>query len=172
MIDSPYSTPHDVSIVLNRAQQELAAIRSGNYPAIKTSVESFGQYDTVFVGYPIWHGSMATPMQAFLHNHRDKLTDKYIALFATSGSSDIASSVSEARALCPGATVINETLHLTSNTISQMANNVTAWLEQIGAKRGSNGDNPGVASQEINITVGSHCNTGEKLLNRSVKRNA
>jgi flavodoxin len=165
--ETPYE--NDYNAMLNRAQQELSAIRSGNYPAIKTSVENFDEYDTVFVGYPIWYSSMATPMQTFLHNHRDKLSGKHIALFATSGSSGISSSVSEARALCPGATVINETLHLTSNTMSQMANNVTAWLEQIGAKRGSNGDNPGVASQKINITIGSRVLTATLVKNSSTE---
>ena len=91
--------------MLNRAQEELAAIRQGNYPAIKTSVEDFGNYDIVFVGYPIWYGSMATPMQTFLHNHASKLAGKRIALFASSGSSGISASVDEARTLCSGATL-------------------------------------------------------------------
>ena len=55
---TPYES--DYNGMLNRAQEELAAIRQGNYPAIKTSVEDFGNYDIVFVGYPIWYGSMAT----------------------------------------------------------------------------------------------------------------
>lgn len=89
--------------MLDRAQSELAAIRLGNYPAIRTSVESFELYDVIFVGYPIWYGSMATPMQTFRHEHATKLAGKRIALFATSGSSGISSSVSEAQALCTSA---------------------------------------------------------------------
>lgn len=58
----------DYNAMLERAQSELAAIRQGNYPFIKTSVENFDGYDWVFVGYPIWHGS---------------------ALLTVSGSSDI-----------------------------------------------------------------------------------
>jgi flavodoxin len=163
--ETPYD--NDYSVMLNRAQQELAAIRAGNYPSIKTSAESFEQYDTVFVGYPIWYGSMATPMQTFLHRHRDKLTGKHIALFATSGSSGISSSVSEARSLCSGAIVLNETLHLTSSSMSQMANRVTAWLEQIGAKRGSNGNNP--TGGTMKITVGSRELTATLVQNSSTE---
>lgn len=88
---------NDYDAMLSRAQSKLEAIRQGNYPAIRTSVESFDQYDMIFVGYPIWYGSMATPMQTFLHNHAEKLSGKRITLFATSGSSGILSSVSEAR---------------------------------------------------------------------------
>ena len=61
----PYD--NDYNAMLERAQEELAAIRQGNFPPVKTSMESFDDYDIVFVGYPIWYGSMATPMQTFLH---------------------------------------------------------------------------------------------------------
>lgn len=140
----------DYNAMLSRAQSELAAIRQGNYPAIKTSVESFEKYDIIFVGYPIWYGSMATPMQTFLHEHATKLAGKRIALFATSGSSGISSSVSEARALCTGVT-FTETLLLTSSTLAQMAGRVATWLESLGAGREDNNNNE---SMKMNITVG------------------
>lgn len=140
----------DYNAMLSRAQSELAAIRQGNYPAIKTSVESFEKYDIIFVGYPIWYGSMATPMQTFLHEHATKLAGKRIALFATSGSSGISSSVSEARALCTGVT-FTETLLLTSSTLAQMAGRVATWLESLGAGREDNNNN---GSMKMNITVG------------------
>ena len=139
----------DYNAMLSRAQSELAAIRQGNYPAIKTSVESFEKYDIIFVGYPIWYGSMATPMQTFLHEHATKLAGKRIALFATSGSSGISSSVSEARALCTGVT-FTETLLLTSSTLAQMAGRVATWLESLGASREDNNNE----SMKMNITVG------------------
>lgn len=94
---------NDYNAMLDRAQSELAVIRLGNYPAIRTSVESFELYDVIFVGYPIWYGSMATPMQTFRHEQATKLAGKRIALFATSGSSGISSSVCEAQALCTSA---------------------------------------------------------------------
>ena len=132
---TPYES--DYNGMLNRAQEELAVIRQGNYPAIKTSVEDFGNYDIVFVGYPIWYGSMGTPMQTFLHNHASKLAGKRIALFASSGSSGISASVDEARTLCSGAT-FTETLLLTSSTLSQMGNRIRTWLETLGASRENN----------------------------------
>ena len=61
--ETPYD--NDYNSMLSRAQAELAAIRQGDYPPIKTSVGNFDAYDLVFVGYPIWHGSMATPMLTF-----------------------------------------------------------------------------------------------------------
>lgn len=130
--ETPYD--EDYNSMLERAQSELSAIRQGTYPAIATSVESFEDYDIVFVGYPIWYGSMATPMQSFLHNHADLLAGKQLALFASSGSSGISTSVDEAHALVPEAS-FTETLHLTSSTLGDMENRIPAWLEQLGASR-------------------------------------
>lgn len=148
----PYD--NDYNAMLERAQEELAAIRQGNYPPIKTSVDKFDEYDIIFIGYPIWHSSMATPMQTFLHSHASKLADKRIALFATSGSSGISTSASEAHNFCPSTTFIEQTLLLTSSTLSQIATRVPAWLDEIGATR-QEPDIPDVTSMKINITVGN-----------------
>ena len=144
---------NEYNAMLERSREELAAIRQGNYPPIKTSIESFDDYDIVFVGYPIWYGSMATPMQTFLHTHASKLTGKRIALFATSGSSSISASVSEARSLCPDATIIDRTLLLTSSGLSQMATRVPSWLEEVGASR-EESETPDETSLKMKISVG------------------
>ena len=153
---------NDYNAMLERSQKELAAIRQGNYPPIKTTMEKFDDYDIVFVGYPIWYGSMATPMQTFLHSHASKLAGKRIALFATSGSSGISTSVNEARNLCPDATIIEETLLLTSSTLSQMATRVPAWLEEIGASR----EEPEVVSLKVKISV------GDRIISATMEDNA
>lgn len=148
------TTPYeeDYNTMLQRAQQEQAAIEQGNYPAINTSIDNLEQYDIIFIGYPIWYGHMATPIQTFLHNHADKLKGKRIALFASSGSSGISTSVTEARRLCPDAT-FTETLLLTSGSLSQMQTRITAWLEQIQAKYPNN-NNPENNPRMINIKIG------------------
>lgn len=153
---------NDYNAMLERSQKELAAIRQGNYPPVKTTIENFDDYDIVFVGYPIWYGSMATPMQTFLHSHASKLAGKLIALFATSGSSGISTSVNEAHNLCPNATIIEKTLLLTSSTLSQMATRVPAWLEEIGASR----EEPEVASLKVKILV------GDRIISATMEDNA
>ena len=101
---------------------------------ITTSIESFDEYDIVFVGYPIWYGHMATPMQTFLHNHASLLADKRIALFASSGGSGISTSERDAAALVPGAT-LEESLLLTSSSSGNMETRIPEWLESLGASR-------------------------------------
>lgn len=151
------ATPYedDYNAMLQRAQREQAAIGQGTYPAISTTVDNLEEYDVIFIGYPIWHGHMATTMQAFLHNHAQQLTGKQIALFASSGSSGISTSVSEARTLVPDATFA-ETLLLTSSSLGQISTRIASWLEQIGAKRtnDNNNNNPDNNSLMVNIKVG------------------
>lgn len=160
---TPYD--NDYNSMLSRAQEELAAIRQGSYPPVKTSMESFEDYDMIFVGYPVWHGSMATPMQTFLHNHAEKLSGKQIALFASSGSSGIATSVNEARALCPDAE-FTETLHLTRNTLEQMKSRITSWLEQLNVNNNNEGN---MQTNTLKLTVDDRTFTATLVDNSSTK---
>ncbi len=152
MLEIEPQTPYDddYNAMLSRSQEELDGIRRGHYPPVKNTVKSFDDYDMIFVGYPIWYGSMATPMQTFLHDHATKLAGKRIALFASSGSSGISTSIGEARKLCPGATVIEHTLLLTSSTLIQMKNRIKTWLEDIGVSK----EEQDMTSLKVNITLG------------------
>lgn len=130
--ETPYD--EDYNAMLDRAQAELDAIAQGNFPAITTSVESLDEYDIIFVGYPIWFGHMASPMQTFLHDHAALLAGKRIALFASSGSSGIGTSERDAAALVPEA-MFEESLLLTSGSLGSMATRIPTWLEELGAGR-------------------------------------
>lgn len=154
MIEIVPETPYDddYNSMLERAQAELAAIGQGTYPAIATSIESFEDYDLAFVGYPIWYGHMATPMQTFLQNHANLLAGKRIALFASSGSSGITTSERDAASLVPDAT-FEESLLLTSSTLGDMDSRIPAWLEGLGASREDNQEDA-TEGLGINIIVG------------------
>lgn len=153
----------DYNAMLERARKELDDIQGGNYPAVKTFMEDFNDYDFVFVGYPIWYGSMATTMQSFLHSHASKLEGKRIALFATSGGSGISSSAREAEALCPDSEIMEQTLLFTSSS-SQVESRVDSWLEQLGIRTG-NDDN--MENNNIRLTVEDRSFTATLIENSS-----
>ena len=155
MIEVVPETPYDddYNAMLERARTELAAIGQGAYPAISTSIENFEDYDIVFVGYPVWYGHMATPMQTFLHNHANLLSGKRIALFASSGSSGISTSERDAASLVPDAT-FEESMLLTSSTLGDMDSRIPAWLEELGASREESGDgDTPVTGNSIRLTL-------------------
>ena len=54
-------------------------------PLTTTEVENWDDYDTVFIGYPIWWGIAAWPVDTFVKNN--DFTGKTVIPFATSSSS-------------------------------------------------------------------------------------
>ena len=80
----------------NREQNDAEA-----RPAISGSVENIGQYDTVFIGYPIWWGQAPKIIYTFLESY--DFSGKTIIPFCTSGSSPIGSSATNLHSLTPGA---------------------------------------------------------------------
>ena len=55
-----------------------------------TTVDSWSSYDTVFIGYPIWWGIAAWPVDTFIK--ANDFTDKTVIPFCTSASSGIGES--------------------------------------------------------------------------------
>ena len=59
-------------------------------PLTTTEVPDWDSYDTVFIGYPIWWGIAAWPVDAFVKNN--DFTGKTVIPFATSSSSGMGQS--------------------------------------------------------------------------------
>lgn len=54
------------------------------YPELSTEVPDFSQYDTIFVGGPVWWYTVSTPMRAFLQEA--DFMGKKVVPFTTQGS--------------------------------------------------------------------------------------
>lgn len=59
-------------------------------PLVKSTVDNWGEYDTVFIGYPIWWGIAAWPVDGFIESN--DFTGKTVIPFATSSSSGLGES--------------------------------------------------------------------------------
>ena len=59
-------------------------------PAIKSKKENIGTYDVVFIGYPIWWGIAAWPVDGFIA--ANDFTGKTVIPFCTSSSSELGES--------------------------------------------------------------------------------
>lgn len=62
-----------------------------------TTVANWADYDTVYIGYPIWWGIAAWPVDTFVK--ANDFTGKTVIPFCTSGSSDIGESGTQLAAL-------------------------------------------------------------------------
>ncbi len=70
-------------------------------PAIGSPVEHMGQYDTVFVGFPIWWYVEPRIVDTFLESY--DFSGKTLIPFATSGGSGISKAEKSLQAHCPKA---------------------------------------------------------------------
>lgn len=61
-----------------------------NVELVSTEVENWDLYDTVFIGYPIWWGIAAWPVNSFIENN--DFSNKTVIPFCTSSSSGIGDS--------------------------------------------------------------------------------
>ena len=73
-------------------------------PAIGNKVEDMEQYDTVFVGFPIWWYREPSIIDTFMEAY--DFTGKTIVPFATSGGSGMGDSSANMQALAKGAKVV------------------------------------------------------------------
>ena len=92
-------------------------------PEISTTVDNMDQYDTIFIGYPIWWHDAPMAVYTFLENY--DFEGKTVIPFCTSGGSDIEESIPGIEAAVSGATMLEG---LTANDSSD----VQPWLEEIG----------------------------------------
>ena len=59
-------------------------LNSKNYQKIEDEMPDFTKYDTIFVGFPVWWYTIATPVLAFLQ--KADFSDKKVIPFSTQGS--------------------------------------------------------------------------------------
>lgn len=74
----------------SRVSQEYADESLRDVELVSTTVEGFEEYDTVFIGYPIWWQVAAWPVDSFVENN--DFTGKTVIPFCTSASSGIGES--------------------------------------------------------------------------------
>ena len=70
-------------------------------PAMAGQVQDMGQYETVFVGFPIWWYQAPRIIETFLESY--DFTGKKVVPFATSGGSGLGKTEDILKAVCPGA---------------------------------------------------------------------
>ena len=68
-------------------------------PAIKGRCENIADYDTVWIGFPIWWYTAPTIVNTFIEAH--DLSGKTLNVFATSGGSDVKDSYNDLKKAYP-----------------------------------------------------------------------
>ena len=95
-------------------------------PEIANLPDSIEEYDTVFVGYPIWNADLPMPLYTFLEEY--DFSGKTIIPFTTHGGSGFSRTIQTISELQPNATVISDGLSISRNSVSGAEYDVVKWV--------------------------------------------
>lgn len=96
----PY-TDADLDWMNKKSRSSVEMSNPDSRPEIGNKIPDMGQYDTVFVGFPIWWYVAPTIINTFLESY--DFTGKKIATFATSGGSGMGKTDSILKKCAPNA---------------------------------------------------------------------
>ncbi|MGI6011276.1 MAG: flavodoxin [Ruminococcus sp.] len=104
-------------------EEAEAEITEGVHPEITVSADNVEDYDTIFVGYPIWWDEAPAMIATFLDSY--DFSGKTIVPFCTSASDSIDNSLHIFSELCPDAEIAEG---LTAND----KEDIEPWLQGLG----------------------------------------
>ena len=104
--------------------EAVAEWKAGARPEIEGYCHEVTEADVLFVGYPIWCGTMPMPMFTFLEHY--DLTGKIIVPFCTHEGSGFGTSLSDLERICRGA-VIGSALEVRGCKVGENAERIAEW---------------------------------------------
>lgn len=96
----PYSRA-DLDWTNKKSRSSIEMQNSDSRPAISEQLSNIEDYDTIFIGFPIWWYVAPTIIDTFVESY--DFSEKTIIPFATSGGSGMGKTVEVLQALCPTA---------------------------------------------------------------------
>lgn len=94
-------------------------------PELKEYPKSLDEYDTVYLGYPNYWGTM--PMAVFTFLEHYDFTGKIMKPFCTHEGSGLGSSVDDIKRLCPGAKV-EKGLAIHGGSVEKAGKDIKKWV--------------------------------------------
>ena len=119
----PY-TKADLNWMDKKSRSTIEMSNPNSRPAIAAKRDNMDEYDTIFVGFPIWWYVAPTIVNTFLEAY--DFAGKKIVLFATSGGSGFGNTVKELQPSAPDAVITEGKL---LNGMSKQE--IVAWAESL-----------------------------------------
>ncbi len=121
----PY-TKQDLDWMDKKSRSSVEMSDKSSRPEIADKCENMADYDTVFVGFPIWWYVAPTIINTFLESY--DFSGKKIILFATSGGSGFGKTVDALKGSVSGSAVIKEGRllngHISTDELKSWAENI------------------------------------------------
>ncbi|WP_410374629.1 flavodoxin [Citrobacter freundii complex sp. CFNIH2] len=126
----PYPRQHDELLRVAEKEQQTNA-----RPSLKTPLPDLSNYDTIYVGYPIWWYTM--PMVIYSLFEQNDFAGKTVIPFTTHGGSRLADSLRQITRMQPQARLVTRALSISRNDISgpDVPAQVEQWVKQVQPQR-------------------------------------
>lgn len=121
-IETVSDYPEDYTETTNVAMLEL---NTNARPKLKSSIDNIREYDTVFLGYPNWWGTMPMCVCTFLESYDS--SGKTILPFCTHEGSGLGHSEKDIVKFCPDSDV-KKGLAIRGSRVATADNEIAAWL--------------------------------------------
>ena len=129
VIQPQNSYPTDYNAMLEVAKKEF---EKNEKPAVKQSkIENLNDYNTIYVGFPIWNGRMPMIVQNVLS--QNDFSGKNIVPFATYGSTGFKDSLNDLRNVAKNANIIENGFGASTQEVNsnELGNKVNEWLKTV-----------------------------------------
>lgn len=113
--------------LINLAKEEA---KKGELPEYEGEID-LSNYDTVFIGGPVWWGTYPQVMFTFFKNHTKDLKGKTVIPFTTHEGSGLANCVEDVKAAFPGANV-TKGFSIYGHEVRTGKSKVENWLKGLG----------------------------------------
>ena len=120
-----YNTSDHQALITDAQEEQSQDAR----PEIKSKIDNFSEYDTIFIGYPIWWSDLPQILYTFLESY--DFTGKNVYLFSTNGGSGLAGTVSTITSKLNTANVNENAFKLNRNNMEDAPEEVETWLKEI-----------------------------------------
>lgn len=97
-VTEPYG---DYNQTIIRGQQE---VNSGELPELEPLSVDLKDYGTIFLGYPVWFGTVANPILSLIKD--EKFEGKNVVVFCTFGSGGLNTSMADLKKALPKANIV------------------------------------------------------------------
>lgn len=139
-VTEPYSADFDEVVDQNHSEMEENFL-----PELAGEILDISQYDTIYIGYPVWATTTPRAIYTFLNQY--DLSGKTVITFCTHNGYGKGKSETVIKNLCPQSEVM-EGIAINSSDILSSQETVIQWLNEIGMLKEE--------ETNIQISVGEH----------------
>ena len=137
-LQTPY--PENYQAIVRQVDQEN---QDGYLPLLKTRIETFGQYDAIFVGFPTWDMQLPPPIKSFLNQYEADLNGKMIVPFNNNSGYGMGQSLAQFNQYCRGCQIMQSIelrggierdgilFVMEDQRANQAKNTIAQWLQDL-----------------------------------------